>query len=1446
MLPRTVLLVLISLSASPLRADERDAAIPGESRPTATRIEEASKRLAEKKPAEAVALLQAVLDSSANDLVALKGGRSLRARWLAQATLAHLDGPSLSLYRRKADPQARKWLAEATKSRDVGLLRRVVDEAFCSQSTPEALTQLGDIAFERGAFDEAEGWWRLLAPLEPVKLANGAPDVLVYPDPPESLVARTRAKQLLARLFRGQNGWKADLAAFRKLHPKASGRLAGRTGVYADTLEAVAKTRAAGAAVAGDWNTFAGDASRQRVVPAPPKLLERLSQLCRPGATWRFDLEQRRRQAVNYPAPKRGQEVDAARRMAFYPVVVGHHAVVADARYITAYDLRTGKSTNWYDPVKHGVGGIEPNLDLPGPLDLRYSLTAAEGCLFARLGAQAIKDIRPKQDRFGQPRVGKDVESILVSISQKPGRDGDRRRWMVRAIDPARKEYAVFEGAPLVSDGRVYIAATRFEGDRVVTAIHCYPAHPEDSAPAALWRTDVCETRELLPAGPGPPAGRQRHRHHLLTLAGSRVAYCSHSGAVVAVDARTGSRAWAVKYPRRDTREPADDPSLRDLAPCLFAEGKLYVAPADSDRLMCLDPATGATIWHRDRLDVVHLLGVGQGRLIFSTWRNPRMGKLYAGGLRAVMADDGSDTGGWLLPDDGGGLAPFGRGLLIGDLVLWPTPVPLPTLKEGRMAKPFGVFAVRQQDGQQADNPTLLHRVPSGNLIYANGCLLVADRQTLHAFVPPEMLPDEDDKEKAADSGEALRRARAAAARGQAEKAEKWYTEAVKGIDEKAPGQRGRRLLAEARQELQDVYLAAAEKAFASKDEKKTEAWLKKAVNEDMPPRDFLHAVFRLAGILFSVSRPTLPDRGRETVRALTILTIDDEKGLPQRVGALGRGRELEVLVAQLRGQRVIRVVPQEDANAEPDALIRLFGTWEDLGCPQAARWVCKRLQQDHAKHPFWIIDRNRRVGEVAPEVLRRLADKGGEQPLSLPLRTNCQVKLGVGETFLLVHSAEGPVANRIWSGHGTSLVCRSRRTGKVEWKKSLPFAPNWLAALGTVVVAGGPDGLEAVHAFNGKRLWTFAAPLLGREPGTPGGEVRVVRDPLPAEPFTEFHLAGGRVFAVQGERRLLALDALTGRVLWQRWAPGAAFGMPAPRGRYLVVLPVGEDNLLAQASARRWLLDAATGKVRHEVRCPLERWPRDPVLLDNDRVCVVCDSRRIDLLDAKSAKVVWTYSLSGKTTLSGEPPLAVGGKDGLFVVIPENVGYRLQRLDPSTGKPMWRRPPLPPLERLEPSAWLVGPKALYHADAAVTARSLVDGTVLWSKPLPAEGGWKLGRSGNSLLAWSERGDAIRFRFRWLAGSLQWRMGPLGARASIHVLDEQKGTLVQRINVEDASLRSRAWLEPGKAGVFPFLLLWREPRHALALTVSWDGKGLLAGLGNQVLSLRVTESHPGK
>jgi hypothetical protein len=254
-------------------------------------------------------------------------------------------------------------------------------------------------------------------------------------------------------------------------------------------------------------------------------------------------------------------------------------------------------------------------------------------------------------------------------------------------------------------------------------------------------------------------------------------------------------------------------------------------------------------------------------------------------------------------------------------------------------------------------------------------------------------------------------------------------------------------------------------------------------------------------------------------------------------------------------------------------------------------------------------------------------------------------------------------------------------------------------------------------------------------------------------------------------------------------------------------------------------------------------------------------------LLDTKTGKVLWTWTLPGQTTRSGEPPLLLGTARALYVVVAENVGYRLQRLDSVTGKPMWSRPPLLEepsrlrfglvssssrlrfglgSEHLEPGAWVAGPDALYHATAnELTARSPQDGAVLWQRRLDGPGPWKLARVGETLLAWPKSAPASQFRFRSLLGTLQWQIGPLpgSAGASLSLLDAQTGALVQRINLEDVSGRLRLQLEPGPEGVSPSASL----RHAIdtppGMVLWWDARGLLLALGNRVKSLATDASH---
>ena len=91
-------------------------------------------------------------------------------------------------------------------------------------------------------------------------------------------------------------------------------------------------------------------------------------------------------------------------------------------------------------------------------------------------------------------------------------------------------------------------------------------------------------------------------------------------------------------------------------------------------------------------------------------------------GLSAVAAADGDSSIGWNLPNVGKRLKTVGRGVLVGNQVLWPTQ--------------HGVLAVQQDNGRQEYDPTLLRHIPAGNLVYENGVVLVAVSDTLTVFLP--------------------------------------------------------------------------------------------------------------------------------------------------------------------------------------------------------------------------------------------------------------------------------------------------------------------------------------------------------------------------------------------------------------------------------------------------------------------------------------------------------------------------------------------------------------------------------------------------------------------------------------------------------------------------------------------------------------------------------------
>ncbi len=767
--PRLLLAAALLLAPATAAADDRPLTVlPGESKATASRLAEADRRLADKQWAEALDELQAILDSAGDDLVPVDSTRSVRARQLVHARVASLPPAELRRYRDRIDARARRWLEEGAVARDASLLRRVAEEAFCSRPGERALELLGDLAFENGRFHEAYAWWCLL--VRPAG-EGPVPGRLVYPDP-QGDAARVRAKQLMALHFQGGGIEPRLLDAYKAAHGSAGGILGCREGGYAELLTDLRQTPAACEPGEAGWTSFGGDATRGLVQPAPPYLPDRLGGLASTGPAWRVSLPTFEPAERNAAFPGRLDAHSVYPPFAFHPLIVGKRLVVATASRVLTFDVRSGARAVLYgtgqpDPPAEVDAGREPELwihpgrrpapafrpdDGPGrgrpaalPPDPRYTLTASEGCVYARLGSPKVA---PGVE-FGRERKLPETRLVCLRLDPAPGERSER--WVEHGTSGAnapKRGTVLFEGAPVVRDGLVYCAATRFEDGREVTAVHCYAEPPARAAgadgppePVLRWHTDVSRVRD---------SAAPRYRHLLLTLAGPLVVCGPHAGVVVALDAGTGRPVWAARYEGRE-RGPDDRPRPTDLVPCVYAAGRLYAAPADGDGILCLDPESGRTMWSRPGLDVVHLLGVSAVRpfapakLIFTT----------PTGLRAVNAGDGGDAGGWShdartdYGPDGSrvGWPPAGRGFLAGDCVLWPAASAGGGFwPAAETAGGAAVYAVRQDDGEPDDNPTLLRRLPVGILVYADGCLAVVGRSQMAVFAPREIPPAVPDR----------------------------------------------------------------------------------------------------------------------------------------------------------------------------------------------------------------------------------------------------------------------------------------------------------------------------------------------------------------------------------------------------------------------------------------------------------------------------------------------------------------------------------------------------------------------------------------------------------------------------------------------------------------------------------------------------------------------------
>jgi outer membrane protein assembly factor BamB len=735
-------------------------------------LERAKAHAIEKQWDDAIETFRQVMEHDGGKPINLDPRHFITVREFCQMRLAEMPPEGRTLYRSRVDPLAKQWYDRGVASRDAKLLGRVVDQLFVSSWGDSALLALGEIELEQGDYQQARWCWERISPElrgadgQPLWLSlrmsrpadakppretaqrppaknHDPPRWLAYPDTKLNM-ADVRARLALVSIMEG--AWdraKVELADFRRRHPDAKGHLAGREGLYAETLDkllAAAKTSPQ-APPLHDWTTFAGSYERTAIAEMPKSVGNKLWEIPLGDETpLKASIEAAHYVAIDklhWPLPPIRPAEDQQALLSVFPLVVSNLVLFSTTDKVFAFDLATGKPA-WpvangppmpdgsaaqprevgeiYSGAKYRDDAINPS---PGGASFqafgapRFTLTADGNRLYARLGSPITERLEGRPSTGSNYLICLDLSAQGLLLWRTPGENGQDERW-------------AFEGAPVVRGNNVYVVM-RYSDVRPQVHVACLDAR----SGGLRWRKLVC-TNETVVGGQWPEI-----TSNLLTLAGETLYLNTNLGAVAALSAADGEIRWISDYPRARTSDPRKNAAhfYRDLTPAVYYRGSLFVAPSDSPSIFAIDATTGALLWETSFSGIeqnMHLLGVGGDNLIASGWQ-----------LWWINVDSGRTINNW----NDNTACGYGRGALVGDEVYWSmrgaAGMQIRRLKQ-RVPESF----VRDISFFDADDPILLERfdppLSGGNLVAANGYLLIATPTKLIAFGPGKpMAPNE-------------------------------------------------------------------------------------------------------------------------------------------------------------------------------------------------------------------------------------------------------------------------------------------------------------------------------------------------------------------------------------------------------------------------------------------------------------------------------------------------------------------------------------------------------------------------------------------------------------------------------------------------------------------------------------------------------------------------------
>lgn len=410
-------------------------------------------------------------------------------------------------------------------------------------------------------------------------------------------------------------------------------------------------------------------AATSLAAPSPPVLEPDWSQPLESAGAY----PQLERILAEWAAVQREQDEPTA--IGWAPVRAGQRLVFRDLDTIRALDIATG-ATVWRYRTTSGLGELLNPSNRDG-VRQRYRGAmwdaAAANSLVSGLSTdgQRVYALDATEEMLlagiygldsGQlPQMSrrKAARNRLVALDVWGEGNGSRLIWASdKSPDQALLVNHAFLGPPLISAGVLYVIS---ENDRelCVTALQA-------ASGRVLWQQPIAEAERSVVEEKG------RITRACVPVQSQDLIVCpTHIGLLVAVDAVTGELRWV--HESLDQPPDARAPSFRNLPtltqrhhasfPCtpISTDGAIVYLPSQSDKLFCLDAATGKARWSVKADQVDYLATVSDNRVVVlgkfgaQAFNLANGQSLWTSPLSSVVSGLGVDIpGGYLVPLESG------------------------------------------------------------------------------------------------------------------------------------------------------------------------------------------------------------------------------------------------------------------------------------------------------------------------------------------------------------------------------------------------------------------------------------------------------------------------------------------------------------------------------------------------------------------------------------------------------------------------------------------------------------------------------------------------------------------------------------------------------------------------------------------------------------------------